>query len=280
MNNNDTFSIKRLSMLVQKDVQENWKKYLMHIVTLFGVLVAVFVINTSDTIYLDGQNRDLIIMSIFTFFAMGTIFASNMMEPMNSKTKRISYLMNPSLASEKFLARWLMVTVVYIIIFLLVLVPADIARVFISSLRYPDATIRFIDFSKLVGDGDHSSDHAFYPIEVFGMVIATFFWLQSLFVLGSTFWQKNTFVKTFSIGLIIFVVFLFTCYKLIGFVFADGMNDFFDAMYSNINGTESGDTDKLKQIIITITITFSFLALGNWVLAFFRFKEAEIIKRL
>ena len=73
-------------------------------------------------------------------------------------------------------------------------------------------------------------------------------------------------------------MYLFTCYKLIDFTFIDGMNDFFDAMYSNINRTESDNTDKLIQVIVTIT--FSIFALGNWVLAFFRFKESEIIKRL
>lgn len=274
MNNNDTFSIKRLLLLFQKDIQENWKKYLIYIATVYGALVVVLTFNSIPNVTYENSvvqlNRDLIIFTIFIFFVMGTVFASTMMEPMNNKAKRISFLMNPSSASEKFLSRWLIVTVAYIIIFLLVVIPADATRVFICTLRFPSADIPFIDFSKLVGESKSWNEYALNA-NLFTMFVSLFFLLQSIFVLGSTFWQRNTFIKTFSAGLIISATYIFICYKLITVLFDNGMDDFARSTLS--------DRGEEGSLMVTSAILL-FFALTNWILAFFRFKESEIIKRL
>lgn len=274
MNNNDTFSIKRLFLLLKKDIQENWKKYLIHIATVYGALVVVLSFNSIPNVTYEGsaeyENKNLITFTIFIFFVMGTVFASTMMEPMNNKAKRISFLMNPSSASEKFLSRWLIVTIAYIIVFLLIIIPADATRVFICTLRYPGIDIPFIDFSKLVGESESWNEYAFHP-KMFMIIIPLFCLLQSVFVLGSTFWQRNTFIKTFSAGLIISATYLFICYKLITALFDNGMSDF-----ARLTSLDKGEED---SFIIT-SVMFILFALINWVLAFFRFKESEIIKRL
>ena len=274
MNNNDTFSINRLFLLLQKDIQENWKKYLIHIATVYGALVVVLTFNSIPNVTYEGSeayhNKNLITFTIFIFFVMGTVFASTMMEPMNSKAKRISFLMNPSSMSEKFLSRWLIVTIAYIIIFVLVLIPADATRVFICTLRYPEINISFIDFSKLVGESESWNEYALQPRD-FMIIGSLFFLLQSVFVLGSTFWQRNTFVKTFSAGLIIGATYLFICYKLISVLFENGMMD-----YARLTSLDDNQ-DNVVRITSALFILFTLI---NWILAFLRFKESEIIKRL
>lgn len=274
--NNDTFSIKRFGLLIRKDIQENWKKYLMHIATVYGALVIILTLSSSPNVtYENSVNREninLLNFTLFIFFIMGLVFASTMMEPMNNKVKRISYLMNPSSVPEKFLSRWVIVTVFYIIIFLLVLVPADVTRVFICSIRYPGIEVPFMDFSKLVGESESWGEYSFPP-KVFTVLIAVFFLLQSIFVLGSTFWQKNTLIKTFTVVLIITSIYLFVCYQLISILFFDGMEGFSDRLFSTTDNSENGPN-------IIISIIPALFALTNWILAFFRFKESEIIKRL
>jgi len=199
---------------------------------------------------------------------MGIIFAATMMEPMINKTKRISYLMNPSSTLEKFLSRWIIVTIGYLIIFSLVIIPADATRVFISVIRYPGAEVPFIDFSKIVSGEKYTSDFL-YDYKQLKMVLSLYILFQSLFVLGSTFWQKNSFVKTFSALLLIFVSYGFICYKLISVLFGNGMDDFF---------WSTRDFEPENQTT-TIAVTLTLIAIVNWVIAFFRFRESEIIKR-
>ena len=97
------------------------------------------------------------------------------------------------------------------------------------------------------------------------MVIALYFFCQSSFVLGSTIWPKNAFLKTFVAGAIIFITYV---------LFILWMNDLFD-----IGTTLDRSLDK-ERVWITLAIVFSICALFNWTLAYFRLKESEIINRM
>lgn len=272
MNNNDTFSIKRFGLLLQKDIQENWKKYLMYIATIYGVLVIILTWNTNSNVTFENfvayNNREWITITILLFFAFGAIFAATMMEPMNNKTKRISYLMNPSSSLEKFLSRWLIVTVGYILLFSVIVFFADASRIFIASIRFPGTETPFMDFSKIVGEGSGRFFTTYYQLS---MIIALYFLLQSLFVLGSTFWPKNSFIKTFSACLVIIISYVFICDKLISLL----LGGYLSAPFFDRTGPENDYKAEL-----TTTIVFSLFALSIWTLSFFRFKESEIIKRL
>lgn len=272
MNNNDTFSIKRFGLLLQKDIQENWKKYLMYAATIYGAIVIILTWNTNSNVTFDNSanyyNREWITITTLLFFAFGVIFAATMMEPMNNKTKRISYLMNPASSLEKFLSRWLIVTVGYILLFSVIVFFADATRVFIASIRFPGAETPFMDFSKIIGEG---SGHFFTTCYQLSMIIALYFLLQSIFVLGSTFWPKNSFIKTFSACLVIIIAYIFICEKLVTILLGGNLTTpFFD---------EIGPANGYKAEL-TVTTVLSLFALLLWTLSFFRFKESEIIKRL
>ena len=57
----------------------------------------------------------MLLMQFFMviFYVMGMLFASSFMERMKTKTGRIAFLITPASAFEKYLSRWLLVTVVF-----------------------------------------------------------------------------------------------------------------------------------------------------------------------
>lgn len=279
--NNDTFSIKRLGLLLQKDIQENWKRYLMYMATLYGGLTIVLSLIPNQHIehirYAHTYHHDLIELSCILFFICGLFFTSTMMTPMNNKTKRIAFLSNPSSSFEKFLYRWLIVTVVYFIVFFVTINLADITRVVISSIRFPDAEVSLIDFNKTVGANDyskHDNEYLFSP-EIFKLMIAFYFLLHSIFVLGATFWPKNSFIKTFSACLILILSYVFMAdsftHLLLGAEEKAAFNQFLNP-YSDL--IESSTTPEML-----IPLVFYILAITMYILSYFRFKESEVINR-
>ena len=281
---NNVFNIKRFGLLINKDLQENGKRYLLSSLTLFGIL-AIGLTSGSWSAYsenpsynIENLNRDQLNVFSFLFAAFGLFFASTAMNPMDSKTKRIAYLSLPSSNFEKYFSRWLIVTIGYIVVFFIALWLADLLRVLICSIKFPEGEFRMLDFSKLIctkskGSGVYVFDHP----TIFGLILSIYFLLQSVFILGTTFWQKNSFIKTFSLSAILIVLFILICSWAISSFYED-FNSFGNVMNSFFFTSNYYYSWKKPTIIVTFII--SCFTLIYWVIAYFRFKESEIIKRL
>jgi len=277
---NNTFGIKRFSLVTGKDFQENWKWYGLQFLAMFGIIAVVLFLQ-SESIYRAIGREDqgaLLVWACFLFFGFGIVFASTLMEPMRSKTKRTAYLMNPSSNLEKYVSRWLIVTVGYIIAFFVALWLADLLRVAIFSIRYPEGESNMISISRLTS-ADCNGNLLFYIKYHFGFLAGLFLFYQSICVLGSTFWEKASFVKTFAaLTVIVWVFFLFVRWAIL--IFYTGLNHFGNVveymLYSVFgrNNEISGN-----NLMMVMTGVFVFFTLINWTIAFFRFRESEIIKR-
>ena len=122
---NNIFDIKRFGLVFRKDLMEGWKRYSLLFLTMLGIIAVVLI-----WYYLDHYN-DIVKHNVVStrgdvnalrylallFGGFGLIFAATFMSPMNSKLKKITYLVNPSSSLEKYFTRWIIVTVVYIISF-------------------------------------------------------------------------------------------------------------------------------------------------------------------
>ena len=86
----------------------------------------------------------------------------------------------PASTGEKFLVRWLFIVPFTYLLFYMAFLAADLVRLLICSAVYPDLKI----FHLLIGE---AWDWKLLLLSLAG---------QSLFILGSTFWKKNGFVKT------------------------------------------------------------------------------------
>jgi hypothetical protein len=196
---------------------------------------------------------------------------------MNSKLKRLSFLVSPSSNFEKFFSRWMIVTIGYILAFFAAMWIADALRVAVITARFPDMEIKFLDVTKLVYPGDdYNTGDYMMPKFVFVILVFIYFFFQSLFLLGATFWEKASFIKTFTAISVIVFVYTILCRWTILISYEEGLNGFGRVLDSLLN--KYNDTKNLPLLFINTVLSVFILA--NWVLAFFRFRESEIIKRL
>jgi hypothetical protein len=219
---NNILNIKRFGLVFRKDFLENRKRYTLLFLTMLGVITIVntgssfsgydYIQKNQNNDYYSFINRELLRYSSLMFAAFGLLFASTFMSPMNSKLKRITYLLNPSSNIEKYLSRWIIITIGYIISFFIAFWIADILRVGICSARYPELDIMFLDLTKLIYlKVDWSYSEYAFNRQLFMISVSIYLLLQSFFILGATFWEKNSFIKTFTAGAFIFLSFVLIC---------------------------------------------------------------------
>lgn len=267
------FSMPRFVNLCRKDMVENWRSNVLRIVLMYGVMALIMIWNgyfryqgviggSEDPAW--GFLLPLLIWGLWTF---GCLSASFTMEKMKTKTSRLSVLMTPATPFEKYFSRWLVSTVVFLVVFLIAYKLADYTRVLVYTLKYPDIDIIApVPLSHCVG-----VNVPYYTLtrtmKDFMLVIGGYFFFQSCFVLGSVIWPKNAFLKTFVAGVIITTFYVLVTMGVSHLILEKNGN------YSDIYRSETMEYFILSVIIISFTLI-------NWVLAYFRFKEAEIINRM
>ena len=283
---NNIFNIRRFGLVFRKDFMENGKRYALLFLTMLGIMaiVSIFMslnyyelyLNRSDIYDLNEHNKQLLISLSFAFIAGGLLFSSTFMAPMNSKLKRLSYLSNPSSNLEKFLTRWIIVTIGYIIAFFVAMWIADVLRVAVISAKYPDLEIKFLDLSKLYDT--EGSRFYMIPKVVFTIFLFIIFLFQSLFILGATFFEKMSFLKTFvTISILTYVFIMFWRFSIFIF-YEDGLDGLGNVLGSFFENKTNEENEQLLKLVAYSAL--SVFTLASWVLAFFRFRESEINKRL
>lgn len=284
---NNIFDFKRFGLVLYKDMREHGKRYLLQFLMMCGVMSVILIWTSLDFLHdmkiirsyyqtIEHLNIKLLGFSSLMFAGFGALMASSLMEPMNSKTKRISFLTSPSSNFEKYLSRWLIVTVGYTIAFFVALWISDALRVSICTVVYPGFDVQFIDLSRLFpAEGSDYSNYLFPEMILFRLILSIYLFVQSLFVLGAVFWEKASFIKTFATGVVISLLYLFLCNCAIQ-LFYETSNDFGNVINSFAAVVFLQEKDCAAWLFLGVLI---LIALLNWTLAFFRFRESEIIKR-
>ena len=162
------FSLPRFMNLCRKEMVESWKSNVLRIVLLYGVMTVVLVWNgyfayrTHDSVRFLERHMEadpawgfILIAFLWFLFGFGCLSGSLTMEKMKSKTNRLSALMTPATPFEKFFSRWLVSTVVLLVVFFITFELADYTRVLVYSLIYPDVkeVILPVNLGDLVGSG-------------------------------------------------------------------------------------------------------------------------------
>jgi len=278
---NNIFNFKRFGLVIRKDLMENMKRYMLLFLTMIGIMAIVTTTTTWRYCSTWGggeqydymmHNKALLEVLSYAFLAGGLLFASTFMAPMNSKLKRLSYLSNPSSNLEKFLTRWIIVTVGYILAFFAAMWMADALRVAVISARFPGLELKFIDLTKLYSP--NGSRYYFFTDEKFTILLFVYFFLQSLFLLGAMCWEKVSFVKTFVAVVTLVFAYVLLCRAAILIAYEEGLKGFGNIFRSFFKY----NTGEMMWLVACVAMTVFTLA--SWVLAFFRFRESEITKRL
>ncbi len=272
------FSLPRFMNLCRKEMVENWRSNVLRMVLMYGVMAVVMVWNGyfEYRYWHSGQIEDpawtfLLVVFIWSLWGFGCLSASFTMEKMKTKTSRTSMLMVPATPFEKFFSRWFVFTVVFLVIFLISYKLADYTRFIIYSLAYPEEKdfIIPVDLSHLVGERKTYYTLCRTGLQ-FGALLSAYFFVQSLFVLGSSIWPKNSFLKTFASGTVIAIVY-FLLAVFMSKMFLENGNYYSENVFTGMS------EDTAMSIMIVVGIFFTLM---NWTLAYFRFKESEIVNRI
>ena len=272
------FSLPRFMNLCRKEMVENWRSNVLRMVLMYGVMAVVMVWNGyfEYRYWHSGQIEDpawtfLLVVFIWSLWGFGCLSASFTMEKLITKTSRTSMLMVPATPFEKFFSRWFVFTVVFLVIFLISYKLADYTRFIIYSLAYPEEKdfIIPVDLSHLVGERKTYYTLCRTGLQ-FGALLSAYFFVQSLFVLGSSIWPKNSFLKTFASGTVIAIVY-FLLAVFMSKMFLENGNYYSENVFTGMS------EDTAMSIMIVVGIFFTLM---NWTLAYLRFKESEIVNRM
>lgn len=272
------FSLPRFMNLCRKEMVENWRSNVLRMVLMYGVMAVVMVWNGyfEYRYWHSGQIEDpawtfLLVVFIWSLWGFGCLSASFTMEKMKTKTSRTSMLMVPATPFEKFFSRWFVFTIVFLVIFLISYKLADYTRFIIYSLAYPEEKdfIIPVDLSHLVGERKTYYTLCRTGLQ-FGALLSAYFFVQSLFVLGSSIWPKNSFLKTFASGTVIAIVY-FLLAVFMSKMFLENGNYYSENVFTGMS------EDTAMSIMIVVGIFFTLM---NWTLAYLRFKESEIVNRM
>lgn len=272
------FDWHRFANVCRKEMVEGWKANLLRVVLMYGMLAIAFIWN-AHLEYDGDRSREAIERSVWAFgimaflwgiTVMGCLSASFTMERMKTKTGRMAVLMTPATAFEKFFARWIIFTFVFLVVYIIAYKLADWTRVLVFMAKYPEIDpIGQVPLCSMVGECGTSTEHwtAFPDYRAFMLGVSGYLFFQSCFVLGSSIWPKNAFLKTFAAGVAIVIA-----YTLIGAMFG---NLLISGNYLDVDRVHLSE----ETLWACMTVAAFAMALVNWVLAYFRFKESEIIHR-
>lgn len=256
----------QLSQLLRLEIRNNGKKYLTWIGIIFIALAAISGFTTMQvaegyTSQWRYSTVDPMEGYMETFFWLGFVFAScifssQVFAPLGSKGGSISNLMLPATQLNKYLIRWFLFVPVFIIAYTACFELVDLIRYIVLYYKLPNC-----DRLELCG-------FSFLPYEALdrSMSIVFTLLLSSFFVLGSSIWPKRAFVYT-ALSLAALAA---LCTIVATVYFMSILNGANQSAYNHFDSNALGWT-LVGMGIIGILI--------NYTLAYFRYKEIEIIQR-
>lgn len=254
--------MQNFGLTFSKYIRENSRALLIKTLGLLAILVVLalwigYAHNTEEWDYGDFPQYDRSHPAELGFFSVILMFmamagASEVMGVMDTKERRISTLMTPSSQLSKFVSAWIINVPVLVGVYVAFAYFADFIRYLVySSFGNSDNLVEPFTFE--------ASNVPSEVIQVYFMAVIFF---QSLFVLGGTVWSGKAFIKT-AIALVALGM-VYSALISLGF----GLTET-GAFYKTDN-----EPSMSNLWILDIAVS-----LGIYVLAYFRFKESEIINR-
>lgn len=255
------FSISIVARLFRKMLRENSRGFLLTLVMTGGILLLMMIFFSLSGS--DYNSASIPLMQFdgvkILFIVFGCIAGSMMFSGMETPSKRLGVLMTPASTAEKFTVRFVTFTIGYIVAFALLTCLADMINYLIfAAVIHIDNYHPSLMVSCLSEAVDARRDKFF---------IAVYLILTSAFALGSIIWPKKALLKTFFTLAILTIAYAFLA--RIGASLAD-------------TTVESGGYyiyQKPGNAIDIMAIVCSVTAVVFYVIAYFRFKESEIIDR-
>lgn len=264
-------------------MMENWKTNMYRLIACYSGAAMAFLfgmygvlsgdkVETGEIQYESFCNTFHSILTFVTFFYL-MVCATRIMEVMNTKNKRISYMMLPATNGEKFISRGIYVCITSMVIFFVGLFFAELTR--LALLPLFDAPKEFSSFclfdiiSVSFYDTIHINPEAYGTSSTFIpylFLISNGLWGHSIYILGGTYFRKHPFVKTWGICMMAFIIF--------AYIFINLSRE--SIILSIENETLWADTEVILQILSIIFLAFTVF---NWTLSYHLFRNSQITDR-
>jgi len=272
---NQFFSFRRFSLLVSKHWADNKKRYLLSVIGFVLLLIVWFVF----TILVDAQNpmqqEIQIITFFFGLFGTGAFYASQYFRDLGSRAKGINFLLVPASAFEKILCSILFTIVIFFTVFTAAFYIVDFLMVTISN--------QFLPVHDPVRQRGVINVFRAFILPFDGMstlnVLLIFLAVQSIFLLGSVYFSKYSFIKTVISGFVVFFLLFCLIYLLYEQLMPQG--GYVDGLFTSFRVSVNGNDDHLVKVPDWIGWLIHFMLMYAitpflWVVSYYRLKEKQV----
>ncbi len=256
MDNIQSFSIKRILLLMQKTAYENAKLVLIGLATVFGFF-SVF-------LFFNGLNDGDAWGKMHTFYVVGFIvsgfFISGMaFTNLRTKEKTMSYLTLPASSLEKFISELLLTTVGFAVIYTVIFYIYNFA-VYLIGTPF-NLEVNFIDLS----------DH--WVIEGFMYYVI----LQSIFLAGAaTFRKAPLFFTIFTVFIAGIVIMIFVMIISLGFKEYLESSDIVNFQFDGSDYDIEADIENHFLVRFPKFMFYYLTAPIFWLVTYLKLKEKEV----
>lgn len=267
----NAFSLKRVGLLIAGHWAENRRRYLLSALALtgaMGALVCLKIVNEEDP---DIAPHVQMISYAIVLILVGNVFSSQYFSDLGSRPKAINYLLTPASHLEKLVTALFYTVVVALVVTTVAFYIVDVLAV--ATVNMMDSSTKPSQVINVFGYKSSNSDAAGAGI------IATFLCVQSVYLLGSVYFNKYRYALTAVSGLLIILfVGLFIQYILSPLVPGGDFMLGPDPKYLVVVGDGSVNRAiPLPRAVSVITGLLPFLLPPVlWVTAWLRLKEKEV----
>ena len=290
MDTNNFFSFPRIAMVMKREIMENWKTNLYRLIGIYAAFALVMILNmlksgSNGNPQMAFQQYSTTVMGMFIFIIgiASLTYAANIMENMITKEKRIAFLMLPATMVEKFVARFLIVTVGLALAVVVAASLAEITRYLVLPLfDVPETfhqSVLYQVLSMASLDGEQAYRGSGYALNMpyqnwLGEMCGWAFliWSHSLYILGGSYWYKKPFFKTLGALILISILCSVLSVHIISWVGNDGMRSFAEWLEANFQWMT------LNKLLSLGVAFFSAFTMFNWWLSYRLFTRSQVIK--
>lgn len=271
------FNMHRFLLVAKRDIMEDWKGNLTKGIgnyALYTIIMISLFINSHGMKFHDFIANMAEWILLFTSIVF-IFVSSDVLSPLSSKAKRISFLNLPATNFEKFAWRFLYVSVGFLAINLAAIILLDITHYLLlplfslgegyANLLTPYLIAEIYDRITSIFNVDGT------PINISAISVTTFLvmslWAHSLYLVGGCIWQKHPLLKTVSALFFLFVLMLIVL-KIFSPVMLD-LKPFLAEFFHN-NG--------IKPFVIIVDCVIGAFTLLNWWISYRIFCRTQIVK--
>ncbi|WP_036880162.1 hypothetical protein [Xylanibacter oryzae] len=200
----EKFNLNRFGILVKWSFFAYKRSFIKMTSILFFVLLAIFELNSLG----NSGTQSLVVTSVFIFTTLMIVGASLNFANMKEKEDRITFIMLPTSNLEKFVSRYLYVTLGSLAAFLVALLGADIFRMLFALITGKGiGGSVFLDFFRTMVDSSIFANHVYVngqdvyqanSWQIAACICLSLFciWMHSIYMLGGTFFRRNAWLFT------------------------------------------------------------------------------------